>query len=219
MISVVLPVDEARLPRGPHRLTREEVAGSQRWRIGVAALQTVAENGYHATTVADIVKRAKVSRRTFYELFPSKDACFIAAFEVCVDFVDAQLSSALRSDTRLGWRDLVRQSLTSYLRIIAAEPAFASALHIETIAAGPPLVAARSRMLSVFAARMRAVCELAVAAGDVPGMPPDEVFDFMVGGIDERVRYCLQHSGPEALLDLEPLFYSATIALFGATGS
>jgi AcrR family transcriptional regulator len=211
---VTLPV-EARLPRGPHRLTREEVAGSQRWRIGVAALQTVAENGYHATTVADIVKRAKVSRRTFYEMFPTKDACFIAAFEVCVEIVDGQLTAALRSDARLEWRDLVRQSLSSYLRIIAAEPAFASALHIETIAAGPPLVAARSRMLSVFAGRMRAACQLAVAAGDLPRMPPDEVFDFVVGGIDDRIRDRLQHSGPSALPDLAPLFYSSTLALFG----
>src|SRR5215218_10272373 len=52
------------LPRGPHQLAREVVAASQRGRMIEAMAEAVAEKGYPATTVADVVSRAGVSRKT-----------------------------------------------------------------------------------------------------------------------------------------------------------
>src|SRR5882724_3806888 len=66
----------ARLPSGRHGLAREAVVASQRGRLLDAMAEVVAEKGYQATTVADVVERAGVSRRTFYEQFPDREACF-----------------------------------------------------------------------------------------------------------------------------------------------
>ena len=67
------------LPRGRHKLAPDDVRASQRERLVRAMLETVAERGYEATTVPDVVARARVSRNAFYEFFDDKIDCFIAA--------------------------------------------------------------------------------------------------------------------------------------------
>ena len=66
------------LPRGHHGLTPEEVRSSQRERLLRAMLASVAERGYAATTVPQVVADARVSRNSFYALFQDKEGCFIA---------------------------------------------------------------------------------------------------------------------------------------------
>ena len=57
------------LPRGRHSLSREQVFSSQRGRMMRAVAVVVAEKGYGATVVENIVSVAGVSRKTFYEHF------------------------------------------------------------------------------------------------------------------------------------------------------
>src|SRR5690348_8874337 len=71
-----------RLPRGPHRLDRRAVAQHQRVRIHGAMVQAVAGDGYDALSVRQVIALAGVSRRSFYEQFASKEACFLATFDV-----------------------------------------------------------------------------------------------------------------------------------------
>ena len=105
----VPPLD--RLPSGRHRLTREAVQESQRGRLLFAVVQGVSEKGYGATTVADIVERASVSRTTFYEQFPDKEMCFLQAFNFGVEFVLGQMREAWEAlDGDRGWRAHVRRS-------------------------------------------------------------------------------------------------------------
>lgn len=185
----------------------------------LAALDAVSELGYGPTTVADIVSRARVSRRSFYELFDAKEDCFVAAFEGAVDIVETQLDSAITAAHPTNYRDLVRVSLEAYLAFLAVEPAAARALHIETLAAGPALVSHRERMLHVFARRMRSAHRLGMKQGDLHTAPDDRIFALLIGGIDDQVRYCLQHDGPQALPSLAPLLNQAAQALFAADAS
>ena len=69
------------LPRGPHRLAREVVEASQRGRLLDAMARVVAEKGYGAASVADVIARAGVSRQTFYVHFRDKLDCFLAAYD------------------------------------------------------------------------------------------------------------------------------------------
>lgn len=69
------------LPRGPHGLTPSEVARSQRERLIAAMTDMVAERGYTATSVADVIESAGVSRKTFYVHFQDRRDCLIAAYE------------------------------------------------------------------------------------------------------------------------------------------
>src|SRR5690242_1893989 len=80
-----------RLPRGRHGLPRRFIVHNQRERMLLAVAESVAEQGYATTTVADIIARARLSRRTFYEHFADKEECFLAAY----DTVAGQLLSAV----------------------------------------------------------------------------------------------------------------------------
>ncbi|MFF2549475.1 TetR/AcrR family transcriptional regulator [Nocardia sp. NPDC058058] len=211
------PATPERLPRGPHRLTRAEVADSQLARLYLAIIDAVAEHGYNAVSVADLVARAKISRRTFYELFDSKEACFAAAFEVLIEIATTRLDTAIAAAGQLDWRQLVRTALAAYLRILAEDPAAARALHIEALAAGPAFTEYRRRLMSVFAGRMRAARELAVAQGELTGQLPDAVIELLMGGIDDRIRECLQSRDAAALPDIEPTLSYAALTLLGSS--
>src|ERR687887_1541556 len=76
----VWPGPREPLPRGPHGLPRDVVVKSQRSRMLGALVEVVAEKGYAATTVADIIARAGVSRTTFYQQFKDKEDCFLQAY-------------------------------------------------------------------------------------------------------------------------------------------
>src|SRR4051812_24329832 len=109
------------LPRGPHRLARDEVVASQRGRMLDAIAETVALRGYGATTVADVVERAGVSRKTFYEHFRDKEECFLVAYDTGVEVLMATMRAG--------------EPIRAYLETLAAEPAFARTFLIEIGAA------------------------------------------------------------------------------------
>src|SRR4051794_581972 len=135
---------EARpLPRGPHRLARETVIESQRGRMIAAIAEAVADKGYAATTVGDVVSGAGVSRKTFYEHFSDKEDCFLAAWDTGVQVLfDAILSARDRETDPI---ERMRAGLRAYLTTLAAEPAFARSFFIEVVAAGPRAEARRAQ--------------------------------------------------------------------------
>jgi len=131
------------LSRGRHGLSREEVVASQRERMLRAMASAVAERGYARTTVAEVIRRAGVSRATFYEQFSDKDECFLAAHELAVQIVLAAVGEALAAapDDPV---DQIDRFLAAYLEILASEPHFAHTFLIEIYGAGP--VALQRRM-------------------------------------------------------------------------
>src|SRR2546422_8181420 len=70
-----------KVPRGRHGLSREDVERSQRERMLRAMAEAVSELGYANTPVAEVLRRAGVSRETFYEQFANKEDCFLAAYD------------------------------------------------------------------------------------------------------------------------------------------
>ncbi|WP_459961636.1 TetR/AcrR family transcriptional regulator [Nocardia sp. IFM 10818] len=208
-----------RLRPGPSALSRAEVLASQRGRLALAALQTVAAAGYQPTTIADITKRAQVSKRTFYELFRSKEECFLAGLEGGVAVAQHHLDEALEPADRLDWRRLVRRSLTVYLELLAAEPDVARALHLEAVAAGGEIAHFRARMNGVFVDRMRGAHRVGVEQGELSGEPAEGMLAFLIGGIDDRIRQQLIASGPEDLPALGPDICAAAIAILRMSGT
>jgi AcrR family transcriptional regulator len=208
----------ARLPRGRHRLTREEVAASQRGRLLFAVAAAVADKGYASTTVADVVERANVSRRTFYEQFGSLEECFLAAFDTAVEIVLGGLAAASADVPEGDWRALLRSDLETYMDVLASEPQFARALHLEVLGAGPAALEQRARIHAIFTERTRRLNALARRADRSLPKLPDELFELHTGGLDELVRECLRTRGPEALPELVEPCVRATRALFGDHG-
>lgn len=136
------------LPRGRHNLTREEVIRSQRERMLRAMAEAMAERGYAFTPVAEIIKRAGVSRETFYEQFSSKQDCFLAAFSEASDALMLLLEDA-RSAPGSSLQRFERV-LTVYLDTLAAEPSLARLFLVEVFAAGPDIAVQRASMQQRF---------------------------------------------------------------------
>src|SRR5204863_19102 len=111
------------LPRGRHGLDPAEVRAAQRARIVAAMVGSIAERGYVQTTVADVIRGARVSRETFYEQFTNKEEAFLAAFESCA----AELASRLDSPDEAAGDPLERleHALATYLETLRSEPALA----------------------------------------------------------------------------------------------
>ncbi len=223
----------ARLPSGRHGLTREAVVASQRGRLLDAMAQVVAEKGYAAATVADVVERAGVSRRTFYEQFADKEACFLAAYDMALAVVLGRIREAVEttvperlpppvsgghppSPRAAGWRERARAGVEAFLALLASEPAFARALQVEILTAGPAALERRAGMLVLFAGVWRNVHE--AARVEEPALPPlpDDVFTVLTAGLEELVRDCVRTRGTEALADLAEPILRTVFAVFGA---
>ncbi|MFF0489204.1 TetR/AcrR family transcriptional regulator [Nocardia sp. NPDC003482] len=137
------------LPRGRHGLPRETVVRSQRERILTAMAEVMAEHGYVKTSVAMIIKRARVSRETFYEQFRSKEDCFQAAYERAVELLIARIEQAT-ADSGVGIARL-DGILDAYFEGLAVEPAYARLYLVEVYAAGPEAIARRMVLQESFA--------------------------------------------------------------------
>jgi len=207
-----------RLPSGRHQLSRDAVDASQRQRILVAVLYATTELGYSATTVADIVAMAAVSRSTFYANFADKEACFVAAYEFAMNHVWDEVGEADKALPGVGWRARLRTELTNYLDVLASEPALAKPLHVEVLAAGAVALEHRAEMLGMLAARIAQLNE--VARNEQPSLPelPPAAFALYTGGLDELIRDRLRVGTPDDLRELASPVLDATYALFGARG-
>ena len=205
----------ARLPSGRHGLPREAVVASQRARLIEAMVNVVSVKGYAATTVADVVERAGVSRRTFYEQFADREACFLAAYDAGLAAVLARIGAAAADGPDPGWRDRARAGVEAFLGLLASEPAFARALQVEILTAGPAALDRRAGMLVMFSGIWRNVHERARA--EEPSLPelPDELFTVLTAGFEELIRDCLRTRGPEALPELADPILRTVFAVFG----
>jgi AcrR family transcriptional regulator len=134
------------LPKGRHNLSAQAVRASQRERLLEAMLASVAERGYLATTVPQVVADARVSRNAFYALFRDKTDCFLAVCDhLAEDLLDELF--AVRADD---WTAALREGTATYLRFWQERPAFARTYFVELPAAGPRAVAQRDRQYARF---------------------------------------------------------------------
>jgi AcrR family transcriptional regulator len=123
------------LPRGRHRLPREEVERSQRERLLAATVQATAAHGYEATTVADVLAGAGVGRESFYELFEDRRACVLAAHQVLLD--DLIETVRVAYDGPGEWVERCRATIVALLGWFAADPAAGRFLLVELATVGP----------------------------------------------------------------------------------
>lgn len=105
--------------------------------------RAVAAKGYADTTIADIVREASVSRRTFYENFADKAECLIALYEVASGNAIAVLRGAI--DPRSDWQAQVEQAMGAYFGVLTRNPVLLRTLFIDILGLGAPGLAARRR--------------------------------------------------------------------------
>ncbi len=131
------------LPKGRHRLSRQQVQDAQRIRLAVAMAEEMAESGYVGTPVAAVLKRSGVSRQTFYELYADKHACFLDALDLVGAVLLADLRLALPAGDALA---RAHAAVDAYLDALGRHRAFARLYLVEVHAAGEEAMARRAAL-------------------------------------------------------------------------
>jgi AcrR family transcriptional regulator len=189
------------LPELLRRPTAEERAGAHRERLLVAMTHAVAHKGYAATTVGDVVALARVSRRTFYEHFPDKPACFLAAYDLVNSQLVDRISRAADAADPQGWPERVRAMVSAYLDALSENPALARALMVDIASAGPAALDANARLQQQIAQDLRAAHRR--HPHDAPELPP-EAFMAFVGAAHTLALHALRDQGTQGLEALRP---------------
>jgi AcrR family transcriptional regulator len=108
-----------------------QIAEIQRTRIVAGMVDAACERGAANVTIADVVARSGVSRRTFYEIFSDREDCFLAAFEDALALASARVRSACGSERR--WVDQLRAGLSALLLFLDEEPKLGRLLVCESL--------------------------------------------------------------------------------------
>ena len=190
------------LPRGRHAAAREVVLASQHGRLLEAMADCVAERGYAATTVAHVIARAGVSRKTFYEHFADKRACFLAAWEAGFEILLNQVVEAVAAAR--GWDEKLRAGTHTFLAVLAAEPAFARSFLIEVLSAGDDALARRAEMNRRFAEVIADGYREARADDPELGPLPAHVPLAAAGAVWDLTAEHVRTRGVEGIMELAP---------------
>lgn len=199
-----MPVVETRnssegpLPRGPYAISADVVAADQRRRLLDALPRVVAEGGFEATTVDQIVKQAQVRRNSFYEQFRDKRECFAAAYEIAQERLLGVLT--FQCYTRVDLVDRVGSALGAGLDLLATEPVLARLIVIEAPAAGGAIAARHHKWLDRYGRMLHFA-----AIGNADATPPPAAVEpAVVGGIVSRIKQLVLAGETESLPGLCP---------------
>ena len=203
------------LPRGPHGLDPEVVAASQRVRILEAIAELVARDGYAAVRVADVIQRAGVSRRTFYEHFGNKEDAFLAAFDhFSSGLVDAVLAAA---DPAAEPRTQLRDGYAALLGYLSAHPGTAKAFTVVAPEAGRAAQDRRAEWREASILRLQVLYADAaqVLNLDQPELP-EHIARATVGAVDALIQRHVETQSDHDPLDLlDAVTGVAELLMFG----
>jgi AcrR family transcriptional regulator len=160
-----------------------QLPADARGRLLGGLAQAIVEKGYGAATIADVVRHARVSKRTFYEHFADKEACYLALYGAVGEHLLGVIEAAIHAPGE-PWRARVAAAAHAYLGELAAQPALTRTFSVEIQAAGPRARAARREVVGRFAAQLQA---LTAEETTLAPLSP-ELAMALAGGIDELVR-------------------------------
>jgi AcrR family transcriptional regulator len=199
---------EGHTPRGASR----QVAELQRARMLTAMVQEISERGAANVSVAHVVGRSGVSRRTFYEIFDDREDCFLEAFDDALKHVaEVVLPVYEESGT---WRSRTRAALTALLESLECDPAMGRLLIVESLAAGPGALERRRNVSS----QILPIVDL--GRTEKGGDPPPLTAEGIVGGVLSVLHARLSEKNPGSLLELaSPLMGMIVLPYLGPTAA
>ena len=193
------------------------VAESHRTRLTGGLAAAIAEKGYAAATIADVVANARVSKRTFYEHFADKETCFLALYSETTDALLALIGDEVaRADG--GWDARLATAARAYFGRLAAEPELIRTGLIGIQAAGPAARALRRDVQRRYADMLRALSE--EAAAEDPSVTPlsPGLATAVVGGIDELMLEAVEAGEEVRLGELADVAVELIRACLGRRG-
>src|ERR1700686_1709857 len=193
----------SKLPRGPHSLTREQVAANQRMRVGMAMLEAIGEKGYVTTTVSDVVGRAGVSRKAFYQHFANKEECFLATYDAIAREGRRRGARALRDAE--GHPDRMETGIRSVFEVAMENPDALRLTITEITAVGEAGIKRRERAIIEYGQLLHEGLRTSSGVnGAATPTLPDTTLRAMVGGLNRVLVGCLYGSRRTKPLELVP---------------
>jgi AcrR family transcriptional regulator len=176
-----------------------------------AMAELCAEQGYEATKIADVVRRAHVARKTLYDNFSGKEELFLAAFDLAVAEADAAVVEACESIDTPGWEERAEAVLRALLEYAAAHPAEARVCLVEAPAASVASSARYDAAVDSYIARLRG----ATPSGSCR---PTTLQEALVGGTLWIVQRQVRNGGAEDAVDLLPELLEFIISPYRGVG-
>jgi AcrR family transcriptional regulator len=161
-----------------------------------AIVEVASERGAAGVTVADVVARSGVSRRTFYEIFSDREDCFLAAFDEAIARIAREVVPAYEAAGP--WREKIRAGLRALLEILDYEPGMGRLVIVETLGAGPNALERRSRVL----AQVITVVDEGRREAKGSDGPPPLTAEGIVGGVLAVLHGRLVEKNPGQLIEL-----------------
>ncbi|HEX8754626.1 MAG TPA: TetR/AcrR family transcriptional regulator [Solirubrobacterales bacterium] len=187
---------------------------SQRTRIHQAMIEVVSERGYPETRVVDVIGVAGVSRKTFYELFESKEDCFLATYDILLGNLLGETAEGYESKPGAPWAERVATGVKALLDHLAAHPDEARFAIVEVLAAGPKALARRDAALRQFTGFIEA--GRAETTVELPGITALS----LSGGINELLYSEILHGAAARLPSRLPdLMFWITLPFLGPDGA
>jgi AcrR family transcriptional regulator len=175
-----------RLPRGPHPLSSDQVDADQRQRLVEAMILEVAERGYAASTVAGIIERAGISRKTFYAHYPSREELLLAAFDLSSSAILKLVQQASRRTG--GSTRRLESAMRRLCRSARESPGAIALCTVDIAAANPAGLARREQLMGAYGG----LIQHSLASGEARAKLPTPLQPILAGGvhrvIDARLR-------------------------------
>ncbi len=190
------------------------MTASQRNRIHRAMIEVVSQRGYPETRVVDVIGVAGVSRKTFYELFESKEDCFLAAYDVLLGNLHEDATNAFEAQSGGPWSERAGAALEELLKHLSEHPDEARFAIVEVLAAGPKAMARRDAALRQFTAFIEA--GRSETSVELPGITSLAI----AGGIHELLCSEILHGAVARLPSRLPdLMFWIALPFLGAEGA
>lgn len=198
-----LPGREARVKAGapPAKVTRSSVAAEQRRRILRTTGELVAKRGYAGVTVELIVKRARVSYKTFYKHFSNKEDCYAALFDRVVESTEAKIREALAEEPR-EWAEQVVVALRKLTELIVADPLIAKAVIVEAPTVGGGIFERYEKAIKALVPLLRAGRDHTPRGAELPATIEDTLAGVVFWSAYQRLIVGEAEVLPEVLPEL-----------------
>lgn len=185
---------------------------SQKERLLEAMLRVAAAKGYEATTVSEVIEVAGVSRQTFGEMFESKEACFLEAYDAVFDVLVAHVTSAFEAAAGEPWPERISAGLGALVGLLSIEAGIARLSMVEVTAAGEDARARYRAALARFTPFLEEGREYASRGEELPA----DTARFAIGGATSMIFDEIRAGrGPELRRILPDLVFAVLMPYLG----
>jgi AcrR family transcriptional regulator len=202
--------DSARAAQAYNGVVREQLGELQRARMLSATFDVAALRGAGSVTVAHVVERSGVSRRTFYENFDDREDCLLASFERALTLASDRVIPAYEAEK--GWREQIRAGLVAFLAFCDEQSSVAQMLVCESQASGPRVAQRRTDIL----ARLTRIVDQGRNEGKAENISPLAA-EGTIGGVLAVIQARLTDAKRQPLITLtNELMSMIVLPYFGA---